>query len=254
MTHSGKRALVIAHEPDGPAGHVGRRLRQRGLAVDTFVVTPGADVPNHPVVWPDATTYDLVVPMGSVRSLTRKHEIGAWIHDELTLLRDLHRADTALLGICFGGQLLAEALGGTVEPSPNTEIGWFEIEAPGGQVNPAGPGPWKQWHHDRFTPPPGATVLAVNANAVQLFRIGRTVATQFHPEVDVAHVGEWLRACDDDYLLSHGVDRDTIAADMIEHEDRNIAQCHAFVDWFLDEVAFPARPTPEGHDGVEVTP
>jgi len=24
-----------------------------------------------------------------------------------------------------------------------------------------------------------------------------------------------------------------------EHEERNIKQCHAFVDWFLDEVAFP---------------
>jgi len=28
-------------------------------------------------------------------------------------------------------------------------------------------------------------------------------------------------------------------ADMIAHEERNTAQCHAFVDWFLDRVAFP---------------
>ena len=241
MDHSGKRALVIAHEADGPARQIEARFVQRGFAVDTHVVTLHYDQPNVATPWPDFSDYDVILPMGSVRSLTRKDEIESWIYRELELLRQAHEAGTPILGVCFGGQLLADALGGSVEAAPVTELGWFHIEAPPGATNPAGAGPWKQWHHDRFTPPPVAQLLAVNENANQLFRLGRTVGTQFHPEVDVTHLTAWLSACEDEYLREHGVNRETILAQMIEHEERNTTQCHAFVDWFLDRVAFPTR-------------
>ena len=234
---------MIAHEPDGPARQVETRLVERGFEVDTHIVTHDYDQPNQAEPWPDVSGYDLIAPMGSVRSLTRKHEIDTWVHAELDLLRQAHAAGTPLLGICFGGQLLAEALGGSVEVAPVTEIGWFDIDAPAGVDSPVGPGPWKEWHHDRFTPPAEAEILAENDNAIQLFRVGTTVGTQFHPEVDVTHIADWLTACPDDYLAEHGVNREDILADMTEHEDRNIKQCHAFVDWFIDEVAFPGKLT-----------
>lgn len=233
-----KRALVIAHEPDGPARQIEVRLVERGFEVTTHIVTDDYDQPKKATPWPEFSDYDIVLPMGSVRSLTRKEEIDTWIHDELELLRAAHEHGTPMLGICFGGQLLAEALGGSVEVAPVTEIGWFEIEAPLGVENPAGPGPWKEWHHDRFTPPPNAQVLAVNENAAQLFRVGTSVGTQFHPEVDAEHLANWVVASGDEYLTKNGVSGDTIRAEAIEHEERNIKQCHAFVDWFLDEVAF----------------
>lgn len=236
-----RRALVIAHEPDGPARQVEVRLVERGFTVDTHIVTHDYDAPNVSTPWPDFAGYDVILPMGSVRSLTRKHEIEGWVHEELRLLRQAHDAGTPMLGVCFGGQLLADALGGSVELAPVTEIGWFEIHAPAGAVNPAGPGPWKEWHHDRFTPPADADVLAQNENAIQLFRLGASVGTQFHPEVDVTHLTDWLSACDDEYLHANGATRERILADVAKHEARNIVQCHAFVDWFLDEVAFPTH-------------
>lgn len=232
------RALVLAHEPDGPACRIEERLVQRGFTVDTHIVTHDYDRPDAAEPFPGLDGYDLIIPMGSVRSLTRKHEIASWIDVELELIRTAHAAGTPVLGVCFGGQLIAEALGGTVEEAPLTELGWEEIRD-GDQPNPVGPGPWMEWHHDRFTPPPGAEVLARNDAGVQLIRLGRTVGTQFHPEVDVAHIATFLEATDDDYLAQYGVTRTQLLDDTRRNEPNNIVQCHALVDWYLDEVAFP---------------
>jgi len=233
-----KRALVLAHEPDGLANRVEERLRQRGFEVDTHIVTNDYDRPNDAARLPTLDGYDLLVPMGSVRSLTDKAPISSWINDEIDLVRSAHESETPVLGVCFGGQIIAEALGGSVELAPVTEIGWTTIDD-GDEPNPVGPGPWMEWHHDRFIPPPEATVLARTEHAVQLIRLGRTVGTQFHPEVDVAHISGFLESAADDYLMSHGVTREQLIADATEHEAANIEQCHRLVDWFLDEVAFP---------------
>jgi len=220
---------------------VGERLAQRGYDVHEHVVTADLDRPNDAARFPDLADYDMLVPMGSVRSLTNAGEIDTWIFDELNMVRAAHNRGTPMLGVCFGGQLLAAALGGSVERAPEPEIGWYEIREPdsslNGALNPLGPGPWFQWHHDRFTPPPEAEVLAVNENAVQLFRLGRCVGTQFHPEVTYDHVESFLTGADDEYLAAQGLNRQTLLEGIRHHEARNARQCFALVDWFLDEVA-----------------
>ncbi len=237
------RALVIAHEPDGPATQIEVRLVERGFEVDTHIVTSDYDHPNDAAPFPDLEPYDLLVPMGSIRSLTDKDAIGSWIHTEIDLVRAAHDADMPVLGICFGNQIIADALGGAVELAPVTELGWIKIDD-GDLPNPVGAGPWLEWHHDRIIPPPGAEILARTEHAVQLIRIGRTVGTQFHPEVDLAHVANFLDATSDDYLTTYGTTRERMLADTRANEAANIAQCHALVDWYLDDVAFPE---PTGH-------
>ena len=44
------------------------------------------------------------------------------------LVRDAADAGVALLGVCFGGQLLAQAFGGSVARSTTPEIGWYDVD------------------------------------------------------------------------------------------------------------------------------
>ncbi len=230
------RALVIAHEPEDTGGQIERRLTARGIEVDTHVVLPDPTRPDRAAPYPDVEGYDLLLPMGSEYSLTRPEEIATWAREETALLRAAHDARTPIFGVCFGGQLLAEALGGSVEPSPITEIGWFDLAAEPAAPEAVGLGPWFQWHHDRFVAPPGAAVLARSAAGAQLFRLGATVGTQFHPEVDVAHVTEFLTGTPAGRLERFGVTPAALLEATRRNEAAAVARCHALVDWFLDEV------------------
>jgi GMP synthase-like glutamine amidotransferase len=92
-----------------------------------------------------------------------------------------------VLGICFGGQALAAALGGSVSAAPRTEIGWIDVEGEDGYG-----GRWFTWHEDVFTLPPGAHELARAPSGPQAFALGTSVGLQFHPEVTPSIVDDWL--------------------------------------------------------------
>lgn len=234
--------MALVHEPDGPTGEVGVHLATRGFDVTEHLITEDPSRPDRPTgPLPDLAGFDLVVVMGSVHSLTRKQEIGSWIHDELEALATTHRRGQPILGICFGGQLLAETLGGVVEPSPTSEIGWHHVKATDPLKMPIGSGPWMQWHHDRFHAPSGAELLATSPAGQQLFRLGRSVGTQFHPEITIEMLNRWLAASAPEYLARHGIDPMRLSAETRQRESQSRAACRRLVDWFLDDVAFPKR-------------
>ncbi len=49
---------------------------------------------------------------GSPWSVTDTDSIGSWIGREVEMVRTAHDAGVAVLGLCFGGQVLSTALGG----------------------------------------------------------------------------------------------------------------------------------------------
>lgn len=233
------RVIAVVHDPEDPAGEVGDHLASRGFDLTEHLITAESSRPDRPTgPLPDLDRFDLVVVMGSVRSLTRKHEIDSWVHDELDALAGAHHRGQPMLGICFGGQLLAEALGGVVEVAPITEIGWHRIQPTRPDSVPIGPGPWMQWHHDRFHAPPGAELLATSPAGHQLFLQGTAMGTQFHPEITVEILDRWLAAAPAGHLDRHGIDPLRLASETRRLEATSRAACRNLVDWFLDDVAF----------------
>jgi len=124
---------------------------------------------------------------------------------EILILQAVLR-DRPTIGHCLGGQLMTRALGGTVGPSPQPEIGWQPIEY---ADDPAvkhwfGDNPTSrviQWHYEAFTIPTGATRLASSAAcANQAWCMGSHLAMQFHIEMDEMKAREWAE--DEDPLWS----------------------------------------------------
>src|SRR6516164_4003486 len=99
-----KAGLILQHGADGPPARFGDWLGARGLA---FEVHPVWEQPP-----PDPGEFSFVASLGSERSAG---ETDGWVPLEIAMLRDAVAADVPVLGLCFGGQALAVALGGAVE-------------------------------------------------------------------------------------------------------------------------------------------
>ena len=98
-----------------------------------------------------------------------------------------------VLGICYGMQLMASALGGTVAPAPQREFGHATVTiasaGSGGPLFASVPGEIRVWaSHGDFVsaPPDGFAVVATSANApvaAMAHPARRLFALLFHPEV-----------------------------------------------------------------------
>lgn len=231
------RVLFVQHDHVSPLGPVGERFAHHGFDVDTFLVVPEESFhsPGIAVDFPDLADYDVVVPLGAPWGAWDDACIGRWLLPELDWLGDAVRDGMPVLGICFGGQLVARALGGSVAPAPKGEIGWTAIWSD----DPAlvGPGPWFQFHFDRWTLPPGAVEIARNPVASQAFTIQRTLAVQFHPELDAAGLKGWLDWGGDRKVAEDGQDPAIMLAQTEAEQAAARERTFALVDAFLTRVA-----------------
>jgi GMP synthase-like glutamine amidotransferase len=185
----------VEQQRDAPAGLLGQWATARGARVDV-VRAPELDE------WPDPRSVDAVVALGSDRSVHASTD--PWVATQVRFLHAAHEARVPVLGICFGGQALAAALGGRVTAAPRTEIGWIDVDGDDGFG-----GRWFTWHEDAFTVPPGAVELARAASGPQAFALGRSVGLQYHPEVTPRIVDGWLSTGADEVADPEPLRRET---------------------------------------------
>ncbi|MGF1666725.1 MAG: type 1 glutamine amidotransferase [Acidimicrobiia bacterium] len=226
------KALVIEQDESEKSALVGELLVERGFVLESFVVQRDVSSPGGRTDFPEPDGYDLILPMGSPWSV-HDPSIAEWLVPELELLAGATKAGVPVFGICFGAQALAAATGGTVRRAPVPEIGWREVVS----NVPAIAGRWFQWHQDVFTVGPDATVLAHSQVGQQVFRVGRSVGVQFHPEVNGDHLAFWLASGGATEMEAQGGDPAEVLASTRAKDPEMRVRVSDLLDWFLEEVA-----------------
>jgi GMP synthase-like glutamine amidotransferase len=231
------RVLFVKQDHSSPDGLIGDAFAAAGCDVSEMVVVPKERYhsPDVAVTFPSAAEYDAVVFFGAIWSVYDTATI-PWISDEIGYARSLISLGVPALGICFGGQLLAAAVGGQVERAPIPEIGWVSV-ASGASELLVDAGPWLSWHFDRFTVPAHVPVVARTALANQAFVSGRTLGVQFHPEVNEAVLDAWLGSGEAARLAESGLDPQALIEQSRTLADGAAARAHGLVRRFVLDVA-----------------
>jgi GMP synthase (glutamine-hydrolysing) len=191
-----RRVLVVENEESGGPGQLEDAAAAAGLELD--VRSAGTDA--MPETLGDAAGLVVLGASYDVRDApARPH-----LYRVMDLLREAADRDLPALGICLGGQLAAEALGGRVTwGAHGPEIGWMTVRATEEAIAAGDPmaaavgegAPLLLWHHDVFTPPPGAVrILTSDGYPDQGFRHGTVWGVQAHPEADPEVIAEWCRS------------------------------------------------------------
>ena len=147
-----------------------------GLELATYARLEGLSPPTHLII------------SGSVHSV---YEGRDWMVALAQLIREVHAKQVPILGICFGHQILAHALGGQVRRLPfNREFGCQPVYLTSQGLTH----PWLrdfpsgsntlQSHQDHVAIlPPGAQGLGSSSTTEhQIFSLGSALGVQFHPE------------------------------------------------------------------------
>lgn len=227
-------AVLLTHEATDAddTGIVGPYLASLGHRVLRHDVFPSGANDNPNVDLPILDGVDLVIAFGSTSHAWQdKH--AHWVDKEVDWVREALNRHIPTVGICFGGQLLARALGGDVHPSGDSEVGMLQFDTT--PDCPVAGGPWFSWHSDFVVLPDEVTVWSTSAMGPQIFTHGTGLGTQFHPEVSPELADAWIRAWPED--LPPSLPPEQFRQDVRQHTETSQAACRALIDWCIKNLS-----------------
>jgi GMP synthase-like glutamine amidotransferase len=139
---------------------------------------------------------DLLIILGSPGSVATGYCTPAG-DDEIALIRKRLDSGKPYLGICYGSQALALAIGGAVERMSAPIVGYQEVDCASEEI---AAGPWAIWHEDGINAASileaGGDILATCQGVVEVFKFRNAWGIQFHPEVDGDGLARMAQALD----------------------------------------------------------
>jgi GMP synthase (glutamine-hydrolysing) len=234
-----RKYLMIVPEATAPAGLVGETLVAEGALYDTLLLTErhASHAPfDYPGIPKAPGAYAGLLVLGGPMSAndTDKHP---FLAETMDLIRAFAAKDRPVLGICLGAQIIARTFGGEVYRMDRLESCFHTLQVtPEGSTDPVfsafGPEITSfQNHFEAVRNIREAIPLATGgACPIQAFRIGRaTYATQFHPEVTLDIVRDWVRKFGTTFTRDEPRLLTDLDRQFAENFVRARAQCQALV-------------------------
>ena len=236
-----KRALVIRHVPrEGLAGFR-EPIERAGYIIDQIDVTDA----NFSAI--DLREPDLLVMLGAPFGVYEQTH-RPWIACQRRRLKLRLDADLPTLGVCFGAQMIAAALGARVYKGHRKEVGFAPISlhepALASPLRHFADVPLLHWHGDTFTLPDDVDLLASsNLYPHQAFRRGANLlALQFHPEMgEDKRIHDWVGEMHED-ILEAGQDAQELLQQYRQLGPVAAAAGQAVIREWLAGLTLPARP------------
>jgi GMP synthase-like glutamine amidotransferase len=195
--NKGFDVLILQHHTDAPAGSLLGYLETRGLSYKVLVLS----ALKQPL--PTLTEFENLVIQGGGMNVDEE-ALYPWLKEEKKFIRHCIDAGKRVLGICLGGQLIAEVLGGKVQKHEHWELGWHSVKMQGVFEKIFKKTPKLmvfQWHGYRFQTPKNAERVATNticSDQAFLYK-NKVIGLQFHPESTVRWIQECAATSIDDY-------------------------------------------------------
>lgn len=193
---------------------------------------------NEPL--PQHHEYDWLVIMGGPMNIYEE-DLYPWLTAEKVFIREAIETGKVVIGLCLGGQLIADVIGGKVTQNPVKEIGWFPVRlsdqarlSPLFSFFPEQPVVF-QWHGDTFSilPEEARCIAESDACKHQAFIYkNRVFGFQYHLENTVSIIESLVENCRAEMLPGAYVQR---PEELLAHPEY-IEQCNKWMERFLTQL------------------
>ncbi|ADZ10037.1 glutamine amidotransferase class-I [Methanobacterium lacus] len=226
------RLHYLQHVPFENPGSILRWANLNSVEVTKTLMFQDEDLPEH-------DDYDWLVVMGGPMNIY-DHENYPWLVKEKSFIKTAIDSSKLVIGLCLGGQLITDVIGGEVTKNSHLEIGWFPLHlktnaksSPFFSFLPDQPTVF-HWHGDTFNKLPENAELIAKSDACenQAFVYNdRVFGFQFHLETTEQIIDDLVVNCADEMVPGPYVQSKN---ELLNNE--NIKQTNEWMDTFLNKL------------------